>query len=488
MMEDMYKPDLEDTRKALVHELSRLKYILCADDMQLWDTLKGAMARVGSCDQVWNVSLDICNLESLKIKYLVGPIKEQFHNFSDKDANNPDRSEALLAFEIAILNTLKYLHENVDAPDHEDQFGFKRAWRQCHPVPQMSAWATFIGYAEANFLYSLQARGTDRSDSTIERDALVVHLFLGDALAALHSNSGTCRTMKELLATPPPGHWLDAFHVVNPVNWDDLAVQTAITGQDAPEAVRFDGGAVKVGKYVVKKCRTYPLSEVLAMEFVRRNTTIPVPRVHAVRSDKNGSTTIVMDFIEGQVLEDLLRKETVDQEQQKKLAEQLYAFVQQLRSLGTRDAVGAWPIGPLGNLFFTPPPSVPLDNLDKLYSYFVEKYEYGQGRRRPPLPQFKFHTQERYPFVLSHGDLNTRNIIVQESQGFPGQLEIAGIVDWETFGWYPEFWEGMMATFAVFSAKSWRDLIKAELGSSTQACQKFLWIIMLLSQIENGIS
>lgn len=39
-----------------------------------------------------------------------------------------------------------------------------------------------------------------------------------------------------------------------------------------------------------------------------------------------------------------------------------------------------------------------------------------------------------WPIVFTHGDISSLNILIQGD-------EVVGIVDWETAGWYPEYWE-----------------------------------------------
>ncbi|TFK54001.1 hypothetical protein OE88DRAFT_1642647 [Heliocybe sulcata] len=426
--------------------------------------------------------------EILKIKFLVGPMKEQFHNVFNKEASSHEDYNIPLLFERAILHTLEYLRSDGGDSRHEDPYGYKRAWKQCHPVPQMSAWGTFIGYAEAKFVNTLYARVVAReTGASVERDAIAVHVFLSDALVALHSNDGGCRSMKELLSSHFQSQWLDAFRVVNPARWDHLAVTTAISAMNTSEAVRLNSHAVKAGPFVVKRCREHPLTEALNMEFVRQNTTIPLPRVLGLHSEENGDTMIVMEFIEGDVLEKLLLQNLVNQDQQEMLAKQLRSFVQQLRSLGTGAAVEAWTTGPLRNHVFYPPPSARMDDLNKLYSYFIRQYEYGEGRGHPFISDKPRDIPEMPTFLLSHGDLNTRNIIVRQSGNSPGGLEIAGIIDWETFGWYPDFWESMATCFEFVIPQSWLDLVRTELGPPPEVAWRFFVIISSIIQISNGI-
>jgi aminoglycoside phosphotransferase (APT) family kinase protein len=62
-----------------------------------------------------------------------------------------------------------------------------------------------------------------------------------------------------------------------------------------------------------------------------------------------------------------------------------------------------------------------------------------------------------------HGDLAPQNIIVQEGK-------IVAIIDWETAGWFPEYWEYTQAWESAWRWQEWRtrlgeflDVYEAEL-------------------------
>ncbi|EQL30608.1 hypothetical protein RJZ56_006950 [Blastomyces dermatitidis] len=61
-----------------------------------------------------------------------------------------------------------------------------------------------------------------------------------------------------------------------------------------------------------------------------------------------------------------------------------------------------------------------------------------------------FYQNSQFSTSLTHGDLNSPNILVDGDK-------IVGIVDWDTCGWYPEYWEYTTAwnvnPYNVF----WRD-------------------------------
>jgi aminoglycoside phosphotransferase len=47
---------------------------------------------------------------------------------------------------------------------------------------------------------------------------------------------------------------------------------------------------------------------------------------------------------------------------------------------------------------------------------------------------FEFYRQSGNQLVLTHGDLSSLNILVDGD-------EVMGILDWETGGWFPPYWE-----------------------------------------------
>jgi aminoglycoside phosphotransferase (APT) family kinase protein len=54
----------------------------------------------------------------------------------------------------------------------------------------------------------------------------------------------------------------------------------------------------------------------------------------------------------------------------------------------------------------------------------------------------------QHDIVFTHGDLNPRNILVENGK-------ITGIVDWENAGWFPEYWEFSKAHYSVRSLMRW---------------------------------
>jgi aminoglycoside phosphotransferase len=57
--------------------------------------------------------------------------------------------------------------------------------------------------------------------------------------------------------------------------------------------------------------------------------------------------------------------------------------------------------------------------------------------------------QIKHNIVFTHGDLNLRNILVDDAG------RITGIVDWESARWFPEYWEYTKAHFGVRDTIRW---------------------------------
>ena len=53
-----------------------------------------------------------------------------------------------------------------------------------------------------------------------------------------------------------------------------------------------------------------------------------------------------------------------------------------------------------------------------------------------------------HDIVLTHGDISPRNIIVNDNQ-------IVAILDWESAGWYPEYWEYVKFFSALDPSLDW---------------------------------
>lgn len=79
-----------------------------------------------------------------------------------------------------------------------------------------------------------------------------------------------------------------------------------------------------------------------------------------------------------------------------------------------------------------------------------DEASFSQYLRFPDDPSRRGHN-----IVLTHGDLNPRNIMmerIRDSTGV-GSWRLSGIIDWETAGYYPDYWD---CTKSMFEGFRWR--------------------------------
>ncbi|KAF8824180.1 hypothetical protein HHX47_DHR8000152 [Lentinula edodes] len=161
-------------------------------------------------------------------------------------------------------------------------------------------------------------------------------------------------------------------------------------------------------------------SEANALNLLWANTMIPVPRVRRVMKLEY-LFFIVEDYIEGPTLAQVWS--TYSLWQKIRVAFTLRSYIRQLRKL---KAPRGAPPGPIR----------PFASYADLASFFNEKaklcYDYNNIPEDHPCRTQKFDDSEE--LVLSHQDLNPRNIIV----GLDGTI---WMIDWGWAGYFPPWFE-----------------------------------------------
>ncbi|OAA79784.1 Protein kinase-like domain protein [Akanthomyces lecanii RCEF 1005] len=78
---------------------------------------------------------------------------------------------------------------------------------------------------------------------------------------------------------------------------------------------------------------------------------------------------------------------------------------------------------------------------------FKDEAAFSQEMRFSDEPSRRGHQ-----IVFTHADLNPRNIMVDRVRGPDGgrHWQVVGIVDWETAGYYPEYWDCTKSLYEGF--------------------------------------
>ncbi|EAW22828.1 aminoglycoside phosphotransferase family protein [Aspergillus fischeri NRRL 181] len=120
-----------------------------------------------------------------------------------------------------------------------------------------------------------------------------------------------------------------------------------------------------------------------------------------------------------------------------KLLSQLAKEIRKMRDLQPPEGMGVASVDG-GSLFDgrIPGPTLrfgPFDNTQDFHRHLRMGMEFD-SRLDPEVQDLIKQHGKSWPLVFTHGDLSSFNILVRGD-------EIVGIIDWETAGWYPSYWE-----------------------------------------------
>ncbi|KAB5554692.1 serine/threonine protein kinase [Coniochaeta sp. 2T2.1] len=221
----------------------------------------------------------------------------------------------------------------------------------------------------------------------------------------------------------------------------------------------YDGNCLLLNKRLVVKTGPYVhLSEGATMQFVAENTSIPVPKVYCSFIHMNRAF-IVMERLPGLGVPKVWK--TLSEAQLDSICQQLRSMLDELRALppppgtGVQNCVG----GSLRD-FRIPhcrPRMGPFKTIQEFHLWLREGFRLDNDPETTPeeaeLRQMVVKQDGPWPPpVFTHGDLNASNVLVEGDK-------ITGIIDWETAGWYPRYWEYTSVWYGNRISKGWQSLI-----------------------------
>ncbi|KAK4497381.1 hypothetical protein PRZ48_011832 [Zasmidium cellare] len=178
------------------------------------------------------------------------------------------------------------------------------------------------------------------------------------------------------------------------------------------------------------------------MEFVRTNTSLPVPQVyHAF--ERASRVYIVMQRIEAPNLATQWCRRS--EASKNKVLEQLKTMFEELRGLEAPKGVGVANVD-LGPILDHRLPRQsqwgPYSCIQDFHKALVDDQDLAAVEDDSfsdlqELARF-YHQQPWHHPVFTHGDLSSLNILCEQD-------EVVGIIDWETAGWLPPYWEYVTA-------------------------------------------
>ncbi|PVI08062.1 kinase-like protein [Periconia macrospinosa] len=198
-----------------------------------------------------------------------------------------------------------------------------------------------------------------------------------------------------------------------------------------------------------------PTFEAVNTEYVKANTTIPIPEIAKDWTDRQQRRFILAERIEGENLQSAWP--TLSQDARVRIAEQTAEYIHQLRKLQSEKmaSLGDAPIYS-GWLF--------LQGLETPHGPFGSDEELWQSlsvelRKLPEKAQkaFRKRLPPCAPYTFTHGDLTTVNIMVKDDK-------LAAIIDWESAGYFPVWWEFTAAGIGLSEEDvAWKALLRSKM-------------------------
>lgn len=204
---------------------------------------------------------------------------------------------------------------------------------------------------------------------------------------------------------------------------------------------RPESSARKIQRFAKDRILKYGPSEEIELEaenmrYVAENTTIPIPRVHEIQTH-DGVKSILMDYIEGQTLQDAWPG--MIPSQRMSVTQELHGYVSQLRALQPGY------LAPSGTKIYT------------RHAACFDEYLFSRmtasisGLEREYISP-KLAGED---LVFTHGDLAPRNILVDDHG------HVTAILDWEFAGWHPQWWETVRAFTFCNDIPGWTAYLSA---------------------------
>lgn len=225
-----------------------------------------------------------------------------------------------------------------------------------------------------------------------------------------------------------------------------------------------DGPCVPISKHkIVKTGYSVHLTEAATMKYIAEHTTIPVPKVYCSFLHKNRAY-IVMERIQGEELAGAWKK--LSEKSLQKILAQLKNIIEELRNIepppgtGVESSVGGSLYDsrlPHGNPRFGPYKTIQEFHRWLRDDIKVTQTETGNSvTSQQEADEIKIMITKQdgnwSPPVFTHCDLNPFNILVSGDK-------IVGLIDWESSGWYPLYWEYTMAWFGNQTRTEWQGIL-----------------------------
>ncbi|KAH9945655.1 kinase-like domain-containing protein [Amylocystis lapponica] len=184
---------------------------------------------------------------------------------------------------------------------------------------------------------------------------------------------------------------------------------------------------------ICKSGKSVSATEAASMRFVAERTSIPIP---CVISDGPSTAprvghTIIMTRLEGAPLVD--EWPNLDEATRTVVVRQLGVCLRQLSQIrGTYIGSSDGTATREAHLHQDKRPATTLPNVAAFHDLLVQQMSVAIPRDYVNYCRRALH--DDYPIVFAHADISPYNLLIHENH-------LSGIIDWDTAGFYPSYWE-----------------------------------------------
>lgn len=214
---------------------------------------------------------------------------------------------------------------------------------------------------------------------------------------------------------------------------------------DGPDVARKQGPSWRLAQ------------EVEAMDYVQRNTSIPIPAIveaHFNAASDKEQGRILMKRLPGVELG--VAWPTMSEKARSQTIRQLRSYFEQLHQLRLPGA--AW----IGSCSGGPAYDHRLDNrsgcgpfstVSEFHDFLVAPIK--QCPRPEWVSKYRARLSDSHAVRFAHADFSWENILLDSDTG-----TVHGILDWEMAGFWPAWWEYRKALFGARSQPWWRQILR----------------------------
>ncbi|QPC73204.1 hypothetical protein HYE68_003956 [Fusarium pseudograminearum] len=256
-------------------------------------------------------------------------------------------------------------------------------------------------------------------------------------------------------------------------------------------------GVCSIREYVVKYGNNVGENEGNALLFLEKNRVL-APRLYAMyREASSGHVYLIMERLAGHDLESLWP--TLEPQDKSSIATQLRSIFTQIRSISPPSLFGGVCGGGIPDTIFeTKIPDSRINGPFRTSSEVASAISLvlqnnGGEWMTDYLCRHVPTVLGDFPVIFTHGDFHMGNIMVEKTPVSPSQetsthgnenqwsYQVTGLVDWESAGWYPAYWDYVTAVARPPPEKDWPKTVDAILEPyPAEACMFFFLLRELM--------